>query len=179
MKVPRHPIRWSEKIASLVIQTPRVRACYLAPGHDVNAFPPSAWLLARQACSSPRPCTPPNMVLATMGSATALLCPAIRRRPYFSDSFYLYSGSASKNLSFPFGRLTAIGIRIKASDLWEVPYLFEYHVHRAELCLQQNEFLGSYVCLRERRGDRESNRCRKRSACLNRRNAFWCCHGNL
>jgi hypothetical protein len=29
---------------------------------------------------------------------------------YFSDSFYLYSGSASKNLSFPFGRLTAIGI---------------------------------------------------------------------
>jgi hypothetical protein len=29
---------------------------------------------------------------------------------YFSDSFYLYSGSASKNLSFPFGRLTAIGV---------------------------------------------------------------------
>jgi hypothetical protein len=29
---------------------------------------------------------------------------------YFSDSFYLYSGSASKNLSFRFGRLTAIGV---------------------------------------------------------------------
>src|SRR2546430_6432706 len=29
---------------------------------------------------------------------------------YFSDSFYLYSASASKTLSFPFGRLTAIGI---------------------------------------------------------------------
>jgi hypothetical protein len=29
---------------------------------------------------------------------------------YFSDSFCLYSGSASKNLSFPFGRLTAIGV---------------------------------------------------------------------
>jgi hypothetical protein len=29
---------------------------------------------------------------------------------YFSDSFYIYSGSASKNLSFPFGRLTAIGV---------------------------------------------------------------------
>ncbi|MCI0465481.1 MAG: transporter [Beijerinckiaceae bacterium] len=29
---------------------------------------------------------------------------------YFSDSFFLYSGSGGKNLNFPFGRLTAIGV---------------------------------------------------------------------
>lgn len=29
---------------------------------------------------------------------------------YFSDTFYLYSGRASANVNFPFGRLTAIGL---------------------------------------------------------------------
>jgi hypothetical protein len=29
---------------------------------------------------------------------------------YFSDTFYLYSGSAGANVNFPFGRLTAIGV---------------------------------------------------------------------
>ena len=29
---------------------------------------------------------------------------------YFSDTFYLYSGTASANVNFPFGKLTAIGL---------------------------------------------------------------------
>ncbi|MGH6834469.1 MAG: SphA family protein [Methylocella sp.] len=31
---------------------------------------------------------------------------------YFSDSFFLYPASASKNLSFPFGRITAVGLTV-------------------------------------------------------------------